>query len=287
MAVYKRTYRGYSGILTPTWSRFLVLYRFSRQTLFRSKIQTAFYVLCFFFPLLCLLGLYANAHLSAFTFLAGRTEPLFDVDSKFFLIYMGFQASLAFILTAFIGPGLVSPDLANGALTLYLCRPISRTEYVAGKMSVLVITLSWITWVPGVILYVVQSSLAGWDWFIQNLFLAVGVFLGSWLWIIVLSLLALALSAYVKWRIVAGALMLAIMFMGAGFAQAINVVLQTKQGYLLDISKLASVIWQSLLHDKLDDIPLSPTEAWFALLAFAAFCLYLLMKKVRANEVVR
>jgi ABC-2 type transport system permease protein len=250
-------------------------------------MQTAFYVLCFFFPFLCLLGLYANAHLSAFTFFAGRTEPLFDVDSKFFLIYLGVQSSLAFILTAFIGPGLVSPDLANGALTLYLCRPISRTEYVAGKMAVIVIVLSWITWIPGLLLFIVQSSLAGFAWSAQNLFLAVAVFLGSWIWIIVLSLLALALSAYVKWRIAAGALLLAIMFMGAGFAQAINTVLQTKQGYLIDISKLASIIWQSLLRDTLDEIPLPPSEAWVALLAFAGFCLFLLMKKVRANEVVR
>ena len=32
---------------------------------------------------------------------------------------------------------------------------------------------------------------------------------------------------------------------------------------------------------------LSVTEAWIALLTFAAFCLYLLMRKIRANEVVR
>lgn len=286
MAVYKRTYRGYSGAITPAWSRFLVLYRSSRRNLFRSKAQTSLFVVCFFYPLLCLLGLYANAHLSAFTFFAGRTEPLFAVDGGFFLLYLGIQSALAFILTVFLGPGLVSPDLANGALTLYLCRPLSRTEYVAGKMSVLLIVLSWVTWIPGLVLFLVQSSLSGWEWFTQNLFLAVAVFLGSWIWIIVLSLLSLALSAYVKWRIAAGALLLAIMFMGAGFAQAVNAVLQTKQGYLIDISSLSSVIWQDLLRDT-QGIPFSAGEAWIALLAIAGFCLFLLMKKIRANEVVR
>jgi ABC-2 type transport system permease protein len=286
MAVYKRTYRGYSGSITPTWSRFLVLYRFSRRNLFRSKMQTAFFVLCFFFPLLCLLGLYANAHLSAFAFLAGRTEPLFAVDAKFFLTYLTFQSSLAFILTAFIGPGLVAPDLANGALTLYLCRPVSRTEYVLGKMSVIVIILSWITWIPGLVLFIVQASLSRWDWFTQNFFMAIAIVLGSWIWIITLALLALALSAWVKWRIAAGALLLAILFMGSGFAQAINAVLQTKQGFLIDISQLMAVIWRSLLHDS-SDLPFSATESWIALLAVAGCCLFLLMKKVRANEVVR
>jgi ABC-2 type transport system permease protein len=286
MAVYKRTYRGYSGEITPTWSRFLVLYRFSRRNLFRSKIQTAFFVICFFFPLLCLLGIYANSHLSALAFLGQRTGSFLKINGRFFSVYLDVQAAFAFLLTAFIGPGLVSPDLANGALTLYLCRPLSRTEYVLGKMSVLVITLSWITWLPGLVLFFVQASLSGWQWMWDNAWIAGAIVLGSLVWIGVLSLAALALSAWVKWRIIAGALLLGMLFFGAGFARAINAVLRTQQGYLIDISQLVSIIWHDLFRD-IGDPPLPITEAWIALLAFAAFCLYLLMRKVRANEVVR
>jgi len=286
MAVYKRTYRAYEGEITPSWSRFLVLYRFSRRNLFRSKFQTAFFVLCFFFPVLCLLGIYANSHLSAFSFLGNRGSPFLDINGSFFVIYLSVQASLAFLLTAFIGPGLVSPDLANGALTLYLCRPLSRTEYVLGKMSVLLITLSWITWLPGLVLFFVQASLAGSQWMFDNAWIASGLVIGSLIWILVLSLLALALSAWVKWRIVAGALLLGILFLGAGFAQAINAVLRTQQGYIFDISKLISIVWHDLFRDAADQ-PFSVTEAWIGLLAFAAFSLLLLMRKVRANEVIR
>ena len=286
MAVYKRTYRGYSGALTPSWSRFMVLYRSSRKTLFRSKLQTGFFVLCFFFPLLCLLGVYANAHLSVLSFLGQRAGPLFEANGSFFSLYLGIQASLAFLLTAFIGPGLVSPDLANGALTLYLCRPLTRTEYVIGKMSVLFLTLSWITWIPGLVIFIVQASLSGWSWLIDNLWIAEALVLGSLIWIVLLSLIALALSAWVKWRVVAGALLLAVFFMGAGFAQAINSVLDTKQGYLIDISQLMSVVWHDLFRE-VSEPPISPSEAWIALLAICSFCLYLLMRKIRANEVVR
>lgn len=286
MAVYKRTYRGYAGALTPAWSRFLVLYRFSRRTQSRSKIQTVFFVLCFFFPLLCLLGIYANSHLSAFSFLGKRAGPLLDINGSFFLVYLSVQSALSFILTAFIGPGLVSPDLANGALTLYLCRPLSRTEYVLGKLSVLVITLSWITWVPGLVLFLVQGSLSGWRWMTDNSWLANAILWGSFVWILLLAMLSLALSAWVKWRIAAGALLLATFFVGAGFAQAVNAVLRTKQGYLLDISRLVSIIWQDLLHQG-GDQPLPVTEAWIAVLVVAGLCLLLLMRKVKAAEVIR
>lgn len=286
MAVYKRTYRGYSGGLTPAWSRFLVLYQFSRRTLFRTKAATAFFVICFFFPVLCLLGIYANSHLSAFSFLGQSSGPLFEINGKFFLTYLSVQSGFAFILTAFIGPGLVSPDLANGALTLYLCRPLTRSEYIAGKIAVLFITLSWITWLPGLVLFFVQGSLSGWHWMFDNAWIASGILLGSLIWITVISLLALALSAWVKWRIAAGALLLGTFFIGAGFAQAINAVLQTKQGYLIDISRLSDIIWDTLFRME-DEPPFSPTEAWIALLLFAGFCLWLLMRKVKANEVVR
>jgi ABC-2 type transport system permease protein len=286
MAVYKRTYRGYSGPITETWSRFLVLFRYSRRNLFRSKFLTAFFVLCFFFPLLCGLGIYANDHLSAFSFLGQRGGPLFKVDGRFFLLYLSIQTSLAFIITAFIGPGLVSPDLANGALTLYLCRPLSRVEYVIGKLSVLAIVLSWITWIPGLLLFFIQASLSGWDWMMSNLWIASGLVLSSLLWIMSISLLALALSAWVKWRIAAGALLLGVLFLGAAFSEAVNRVLQTQQGYLLNVSKLLNIAWQDLLHDS-GDRALSAGEAWFGIFAFAALCFYVLMKKIRANEVVR
>lgn len=294
MAVYKRTYHGYSGPETPAWSRFLVLYRFSRKTVFRSKIQTSFFVLCFFFPLLCLLGIYANDHLSAFSSFAGRKEALLEINGKFFIFYLNLQGLLAFLLTAFIGPGLVSPDLANGALPLYLSRPLSRTGYVLGKMSVLVILLSWITWVPGLVLFFVQASLSGFQWMLDNLWMAGGILVGSFIWIVILSLLSLALSAWVKWRVAAGALLVGAFFFGAGFAQAINGVLRTQQGYLLDIAHLVSVISKDLFRDNENPSfthyagqPFSTTEASIALLVIAGLCLLLIMRKVKANEVVR
>lgn len=284
MAVYKRTYRGYSGQTTPTWSRFLVLYRSARRSLFRSKFHTAFFVLCFFFPLLCLLGIYANAHVSALSFLSKKTGPFLDVNGSFFYSYMSIQSALAFLLTAFIGPGLVSPDLANGALTLYLCRPLSRGEYVLGKFSVLAITLSWITWVPGLVLFFSQAAVSPGGWMVANVSLAIGILVGSFLWITVLSLLSLALSAWVKWRVIAGALLLAIFFMGAGFAHAVNAVLNTNLGYLLDVSTLISTVENSLFRYGSQSIPVS--MAWMGLLGFAGVCLFLLMRKVRPNEVI-
>jgi ABC-2 type transport system permease protein len=285
VAVYRRTYTSYSGALTPAWSRCLVLFRYSRRNLFRSKFQTGFFVLCFFYPLLCLIAIYLAHNLSFLERYSGSNQ-LLTIDNKFFFVFITVQGVLAFMLTAFTGPGLISPDLANGALPLYFCRPFSRAEYVLGKASVLAILLSEITWVPGLVLFAVQASLAGPSWTWNHFWIVSSLVLSSFLWIAILSLLAMALSAWVKWRIVAGALLLAVLFFGGGFGQAINAVMRTQSGHFIDIVYLIGTVWTSLFRID-NDRGMSSSAAWIALLIYCGICLALLVRKVRAYEVVK
>ena len=181
---------------------------------------------------------------------------------------------------------MVSPDLANGALPLYFCRPFSRAEYVVGKASALALVLSQITWIPGLVLFAIQASLAGRHWLAENAWMAASILLASWIWIAILCLLAMALSAWVKWRFVAGALVLGVFFFGAGFGHAVNAVMRTESGSLVDVGSMIRTVWSSLFR-----IPnrssTSPAEAWSALLVVCAICLVLLMRKVRAYEVTK
>ncbi len=286
MAVYRRTYTSYSGPLTPAWSRCLVLFRYSRRNLFRSKLQTGLFVLCFFYPLVSLITIYLAHNLSFLERFGTTGGPFVRIDNKFFFYFVNVQGMLAFVLTAFSGPGLISPDIANGALPLYFCRPFYRAEYVLGKASVLAILLSEITWVPGLVLFAVQASLAGSEWAWHHLWIAGSIILSSLIWIAILSLLAMALSAWVKWRIVAGALLLAVLFFGAGFAQAINGVMRTQSGHFIDIVYLMATVWSSLF--RMDNgRAMSSAEAWIALLVYCGICLALLVRKVRAYEVIK
>ena len=286
MAVYKRTYRRYTGQLTPTWSRFLILYRYLRKSLLRSRLLTGFYVLCFFFPLFCALEIYLLHNLDFVSKYGFDLARLISVDNKFFFIFMDVQGALALIFTAFTGPGLISPDLANGALPLYFCRPFSRAEYVAGKMSALALLLSQITWIPGLILFAIQASVASGHWLAQNSWIAGSILLASGIWIAILCLLSMALSAWVKWRFVASALLLGIFFFGAGFGHAINAVMRTESGSLMDLGSMIATVWTSLFRIP-NSLSISAAEAWTMLLIVCVICLLLLMRKVRAYEVIK
>jgi ABC-2 type transport system permease protein len=206
---------------------------------------------------------------------------------------------LALFLASFIGPGQISPDLANNALSLYLARPFSRLEYVLGKLSVLVILMSLMTWVPGLLLFLLQGYLEGWSWMADNARLALGLFAGAWVWIVVLALLALALSAWVKWKPVAGALMFGVFFVAAGFGVAINGVQRTRWGHLLNISHLIGSVWVQLFEGDArttngavffrvpqgEELPL--WCCWTSLVVLCLVCLYMLARKIRGVEVVR
>ena len=281
MAVYKRSYRGYEGPYTPPWARFLVIGRYASQGRLAGWVKLA----CLLPFVVTALLIYLNHNASLLSLLRASRPP-FEIGGEFFRNFLSVEVSLAFLLTAFVGPGLVSPDLTNNALVLYLCRPFTRTEYVLGKLFVIAKALSLITWIPGLILFGIESSLSGWSWARANFYIVGAILLTSLIDIVVLSLLALALSAWVKWRPVAGGLVLGVIFLGAGFGAAVNGVLRTVMGELVSVPQLLANVMSSLFRLEPMREHLSPLLSAMGLLAFAAACLFLLSRKLRAYEVV-
>lgn len=291
MAVYERNYGRYKGPLTPVGSRFLILPRYAFREVFQSKFFVAFFTLCFAVPFAGLLMIYLHHNLAALKFLNLPLEELkneLPINATFFRLGLEWQGSLAFILAMAVGPALIAPDLRNNGLPLYLSRPFTRTEYVLGKMMVLITLLSLITWIPGMLLFFFQAYLDGAGWLGENLGTGMAIFVGSWLWILVLSLVALAISAWVKWKPVARVTMLIVFFVLSGFARALNEALDTWWGWLASIWAATQNVWASLFGQTIDsDLAMPVWAAWLSLAAACALCLWLLSRRIRAYEVVR
>src|SRR5580700_5551838 len=169
MAVYKKTYRPYEGALTGRLTRLWVIPRYAFEDLHRSRFLTTFFVASYLYPLICALIIYVQHNASALGLLGVQgANRLISINVTFFMSLLGWQSMLALFLASFIGPGQVSPDLANNALALYLARPFSRVEYVLGKMAVLLILLSLMTWVPCMLLFAYQGYMEGGTWMTDN-----------------------------------------------------------------------------------------------------------------------
>lgn len=298
MAVYKRAYRPYEGPLTAERWRFLVLPRYAFREVFESRLFTAFLVLCLMPFLAEAAVVYVANSAAARALLQLPDAPAGLVNASFFLRILTIQGVLAFFLAAWVAPVLVSPDLTNGALPLYLSRPFTRAEYVLGKATVLVALLSLITWLPGLLLFNLQAGLAGRAWFVDHLRVAWAILVGSWIWIAILTLLGLAFSAWIRWRLVASAALMGVFFMGSAFGEAWREVMHNPWGRLTNVTYLIGLVWidlfgpisrHSVAREMLDDRrarDLPVWAAWMGLLAVCGLCLWLLNRRLRAREVV-
>ncbi|HKS28306.1 MAG TPA: hypothetical protein VJS44_10820 [Pyrinomonadaceae bacterium] len=305
MAVYEHSYRPFGGELTPEWSRFLIIPRHAFRSVFQSKLFTGFFVICMLYPLVAAILIYLHHNTQALGIFQVQVADLLPIDATFFFYYMFVQGQFAFYLNLLVGPPLISRDVANNALPLYLARPFTQSEYVIGKMSILFILLSLITWIPGLLLFFFQAYLEGAGWFTSNLHVAGAIFIGSWIWIFLLALLSLSISAWVKWRLAASAALFALFFIPSIFGVIINELFRTRIGNLVNLSYLIQAVWQGLFgtFDRnprdirvragggritaltLYDPPL--WSSWLMLGLICVGCLFLLYRKVRAYEVVK
>jgi len=295
MAVYDRNFGIYQGARTPTWSRFLILPRYAYQEVFQSRLFVTFLGFCCLLPFAGLLIIYLHHNLAALSFInlpLDKLQEMLPINAAFFRRAMQFQGFLCFLLALMVGPALISPDLRNNGLPLYLSRPFSRTEYVLGKAAVLALLMSAITWVPGLLLFFFQSYLDGASWMGNNLVVASGIFLGSWIWIAVLSLLSLAVSAWVKWKPVARISLLILFYVSWGFVEVLNKTQDSWWGFMVALWPTMTTVWTRLFGIPLEASdyqgnPMPLGAAWFALIACGLISLWLLSRRIRAYEVVR
>lgn len=303
MAVYEQTYKRYAGTLTPEWSRFLIIPRHAFRAVFKSKLFTAFFVICFLPLLVEAILIYLHHNINALALMKLDVREVVPIDAYFFQTFVAIQGGFAFFVALLVGPPLVARDLRNNALPLYLCRPFSRTEYVIGKMSVILILLSAMTWVPQLLLFLFQSYLEGFAWFRTNLWMASAIILGGLVWALLLALITQTISALVKWRVVASGALLAVFFIPSVFGEFIDLVFLTHWGHIISLAALMRNVTAGLFgtFDRVaetigveDNVVRQITVlepplwcSWAVLFLICAVCLALLSWRVKAYEVVR
>ena len=286
MAVYKRGYQRYQGPLTGPWARFMVLPRSAWRSLYQQRLVLLLTILAFVWPIVCAVFVYLTNHAALLQGLDPQFRQFIQVDGSFFVVFMYVQSAFAVFLVALAGPGLIAPDLANNALPLYFSRPLTRWSYALARLTVLVGMLSIVTWIPGLILFALQVGLAGLGWLQMNWTLGTGLVVGFLLWLLVLGLVAMASSAYVKWRIVAAGVSLAFFFILSGVATMIDNVFRVTWGHIIDPAWSVNQIWCALLGV---DPPTGPGAgaSSVALAVLVVLLVVVIERKLRPVEIVR
>jgi ABC-2 type transport system permease protein len=278
MPIHDQGYRRYTGRRTPPGRGWWVIARAGVLERVRERRFLALLLLAWSPFMVRALQIYASASIAQLSFLAPSADT--------FREFLDQQSLFLFFITIYAGSGLIASDRRANALQVYLSKPLTRVQYVAGKLVGLAILLLGASWLPAMALLALQTIFAGSPGFIgDNPWLVPAITLFCVVEVLATSLAMLALSSLSNSR-----RFVAIMYAGAiFFAAALYQVLQQITG---------SDAWAWLSPEEVFDalavaifrVGGSPSiSAPLALLvigAVVAASIFVLDRRVRAVDVV-
>src|SRR6266536_305384 len=164
MPIHDQGYRRYAGQRAPRGQAWTVITRAGLRTMFAKRTFLGLLLLSWFPFFVRAVQIYAAANLPQAAFLAPTAET--------FRQFLDQQSIFVFFLTVYGGAGLIAHDRRANALQIYLSKPLTRSEYVFGKFAILTTWLLLVTWLPAVVLLIVQIAFAGnFEFFTKNIYL--------------------------------------------------------------------------------------------------------------------
>jgi ABC-2 type transport system permease protein len=189
MPIHDQSYRRYGGGKTSPGRAWLVIARAGIVGLIRKRIFLAI-----------LIGAWSPFLVRAVQIWVATNYPqaasVLGATSETFRDFLRQQNFFVFVVTIYVGSGLIANDRRANALQIYLSKPLLRAEYIAGKSAVLFFFLLLVTWVPGILLLFIQVLFAGnFEFLKNNLFLFPAITVASLLDVMLAAFTMLALSS--------------------------------------------------------------------------------------------
>lgn len=191
MPIHDQSYRRYRGQRADVRSAWTVIALTGIQTLLKKYAFLGVLLGAWIPFIVRAVQLYLASAYPQATLLAANAETF-----RAFLEQQGFWV---FVMTVYVGSGLIANDRRANALQIYLSKPLSRAEYIGGKVAILIVFLLLITWVPAMLLLVLQAVFSGSFGFVrENIYLVPAITLASLLEVLLAAFVMLALSSLSK-----------------------------------------------------------------------------------------
>jgi ABC-type transport system involved in multi-copper enzyme maturation permease subunit len=279
MPIHDQGYRRYSGNREAHGRTWWVIARAGIMERLRERKFLGLLLVAWLPFLVRTVQLYIAANYQQTAQFLGPTPGLFRE-------FLQQQGIFVFFITMYVGAGLIANDRRANALQIYLSKPLTRVDYVVGKLATLVIFLIAVTWVPGILLLLMQMMFAGNLSFLQaNLFLFPAITAYAAVAVMMAAFSMLALSSLSKSRRFVAVMYAGLIFFTAAMYQALRGITGSRAwaiispGNVLDV--FADVIFRNA---STPPIPF-PAALVFLILMMGASVL-VLERRVRGVEVV-
>ena len=233
MPIYDLGYRHWTGSWTSHPYRWWVITRRGVSLLAKNKRFVALMILSGIPFLVRAVMIYAST-------ITGKNIPLLRIDAKFFEDFISQQMQFfGLFIAIFAGAGLIANDLKANALQIYLSKPITRQDYLLGKLGILLFFLALPTLVPGLLLFLIAILFKSDVEFLRTLFwVPASIVAYSIIIMLTFALIMLALSSLSRSSRFAGISFIAVFF----FSQILY-------GILNSILRTTRVAWVSLSNN--------------------------------------
>ena len=278
MPIHDQGYQRYSGDRTPRGRAWWVIARTGIIDRLRRRRFLALLLFAWSPFVVHAVQLYLGATIVRAAFLAATEET--------FHTFLSQQRLFVFFITIYAGAGLIASDRQSNALQIYLSKPITRHDYIGGKMLTLALFLAGVTWVPAMLLLLLQFLFSGsLDFVVSHPRLVPAITLASTLHVALAVMTMVALSSLSRSRRFAAMLYAGLVI----FAGALDGLLERTTGnpawVLISPQNTLLLITDALFGE-------TPENAALLALAVAmlagvlAACVFILERRVRAVDVV-
>lgn len=222
--------------------------------------------------------LYVAANYSQASFLAPSAAT--------FREFLTQQSLFVFFITLYVGSGLIANDRRANALQIYLSKPLTRVEYVVGKLTTLLLFLTAVTWLPAILLLLLQMLFAGNLTFLTaNLFLFPAITLFSAVLVLTSAFAMLALSSLSKSRRFVAVMYAGLIFFTAALYQALRGITGSQAWAFISPGDVLDVFSRVIFRVTGPTALPFPAAVLFVVLLLGASVL-VLERRVRGVEVV-
>lgn len=192
MPIHDQSYRRYRGIRENTRSAWTVIAVTGVKSALRRRAFVGVWLFAWVPFIVRAVQFYLAANYPQFANLVAPTPETFRS-------FLEAQSFFVFMTTIYVGAGLIANDRRANALQIYLSKPLTRADYIGGKLAILMTFLLLITWVPSMLLLFLQAMFAASFSFVgEHLYLIPAITIASLLECLVASFAMLALSSLSK-----------------------------------------------------------------------------------------
>ncbi len=277
MPIHDQGYRRYEGKRAPHGQAWWIIAR----TQFLAALKYRPFVILLLVSWIPFIGRAVQLYLST----SFQQVSMLAATAQTFRDFLDQQGLFVFLVTIALG-GAIADDRRANALQLYLSKPLTRTEYIIGRLVPALGVLLGVTFVPAILLILLQIAFSGSTTFIgQNLFLLPAITLVSLTQALLSASTILALSSLSKSRRFVSIMYAGLIFFTAAMYQVLRTITGNRAWAAVSPGDMLDVVADAVFRIRANPpVPVPVAVLVIALLIAASF--WVLERKIRAVEVV-